>query len=264
MLDVGCGDGVLTKILAELVGAKWDLVGVDPDPANNDRMIAWAKELPAWQARARPVDLVLRNERRVDPMAEPGEAADLIHRLSGGKVQVFSIASTRIVYLALDADREQTRNQQLFDDGVIPQTTLQEARLARDTADEELQGALDSLAALPGLDLIAVSNVYRTAPVGGPEQDDYLNAVVVGRTSMTPRDLLAAMERAGFDLSFFTRDKFMTREGGKMLGYFAPGGKEAFQQVQQSPVLYRGRNMAPPQEENLLMQEVRKPGQRNN
>ena len=57
-----------------------------------------------------------------------------------------------------------------------------------------LQGALDSLAALPGLDLIAVSNVYRTAPVGGPEQDDYLNAVVVGRTSMTPRDLLAATQ----------------------------------------------------------------------
>lgn len=32
-LDVGCGDGVLTKILAELIDAKWNLVGVDPDPA---------------------------------------------------------------------------------------------------------------------------------------------------------------------------------------------------------------------------------------
>lgn len=32
-LDVGCGDGVLTKILLGLVEAKWKLVGVDPDPA---------------------------------------------------------------------------------------------------------------------------------------------------------------------------------------------------------------------------------------
>jgi SAM-dependent methyltransferase len=30
-LDVGCGDGVLTGILAELVGARWELVGIDPN-----------------------------------------------------------------------------------------------------------------------------------------------------------------------------------------------------------------------------------------
>lgn len=32
-LDVGCGDGVLTGILRDLVGASWQLVGLDPDPA---------------------------------------------------------------------------------------------------------------------------------------------------------------------------------------------------------------------------------------
>lgn len=32
-LDVGCGDGVLTGILRDLVEARWTLVGVDPDPA---------------------------------------------------------------------------------------------------------------------------------------------------------------------------------------------------------------------------------------
>ena len=30
-LDIGCGDGQLTRILRELVGARWRLVGVDPD-----------------------------------------------------------------------------------------------------------------------------------------------------------------------------------------------------------------------------------------
>jgi SAM-dependent methyltransferase len=32
-LDVGCGDGVLTGILRDLVGADWTLVGIDPNPA---------------------------------------------------------------------------------------------------------------------------------------------------------------------------------------------------------------------------------------
>ena len=42
-----------------------------------------------------------------------------------------------------------------------------------------LQGALDALADPDALRLLAVSPVYETAPVGGPEQDDYLNAVAV-------------------------------------------------------------------------------------
>lgn len=32
-LDVGCGDGVLTGILHDLVGASWQLAGIDLDPA---------------------------------------------------------------------------------------------------------------------------------------------------------------------------------------------------------------------------------------
>ncbi len=37
--------------------------------------------------------------------------------------------------------------------------------------------------------------VYETAPVGGPEQDDYLNAVVAIDTELAPRELLAAGAR---------------------------------------------------------------------
>lgn len=53
-----------------------------------------------------------------------------------------------------------------------------------------LQRAVDALAATPGLDVMAVSPVYETVPVGGPEQPDYLNAVVVAETSRAARDIL--------------------------------------------------------------------------
>lgn len=46
---------------------------------------------------------------------------------------------------------------------------------------------------------IAVSSLYETAPVGGPAQDDYLNAVVLLQTARSARRLLDGllqMERA--------------------------------------------------------------------
>lgn len=57
-----------------------------------------------------------------------------------------------------------------------------------------LQGAVSDLCDVEGLDLDAVSPVYETDPVGGPDQDAYLNAVVVGRTSLDGHDLLAATQ----------------------------------------------------------------------
>lgn len=57
-----------------------------------------------------------------------------------------------------------------------------------------LQGAVDDLAATPGLVLTGASDVVETDPVGGPEQADYLNAVVVGVTSLAPDALLAATQ----------------------------------------------------------------------
>jgi 2-amino-4-hydroxy-6-hydroxymethyldihydropteridine diphosphokinase len=53
-----------------------------------------------------------------------------------------------------------------------------------------LQGAIDALAATPGIRVVAVSRVYETAPVGGPAQDDYLNGVVAIDTELGPHDLL--------------------------------------------------------------------------
>lgn len=55
---------------------------------------------------------------------------------------------------------------------------------------ENLQGGLDALFGAPGLALVAVSPVYETVPVGGPEQPNYLNAVVIAQTSMPARRVL--------------------------------------------------------------------------
>jgi 2-amino-4-hydroxy-6-hydroxymethyldihydropteridine diphosphokinase len=68
-----------------------------------------------------------------------------------------------------------------------------------------LQLAVDALAAVPGVRVTAVSRVYETAPVGGPPQGAYLNAVVAIETNLTVEELLlrgqqiearAARERA--------------------------------------------------------------------
>ncbi len=53
-----------------------------------------------------------------------------------------------------------------------------------------LEGAVLALASSAGIELLAVSPVYETAPVGLPPQGHYLNAVVRLRTSLAPRALL--------------------------------------------------------------------------
>jgi 2-amino-4-hydroxy-6-hydroxymethyldihydropteridine diphosphokinase len=57
-----------------------------------------------------------------------------------------------------------------------------------------LQLAVDTLASTPGIDLIAVSPVYETTPVGGPVQDDYYNAVVEIDTELDAWALLAVAQ----------------------------------------------------------------------
>ncbi|GAA4050646.1 2-amino-4-hydroxy-6-hydroxymethyldihydropteridine diphosphokinase [Nonomuraea soli] len=59
---------------------------------------------------------------------------------------------------------------------------------------QTLQGAVDALFDAPGLDYIAVSPVYETDPVGGPDdQRPYLNAIVIADTTV---DAYTLLERA--------------------------------------------------------------------
>ena len=53
-----------------------------------------------------------------------------------------------------------------------------------------LQGCVHAISGLPETDVLAVSPVYETAPVGGPAQPDYLNAVLVAEGPHSPRTLL--------------------------------------------------------------------------
>ena len=55
---------------------------------------------------------------------------------------------------------------------------------------ENLQGGLDALFDAPGLTFVAVSPVFETAPVGGPPQPAYLNAVLIAETALPPRAVL--------------------------------------------------------------------------
>lgn len=64
-----------------------------------------------------------------------------------------------------------------------------------------LQGGIDAIAAIDQVRVLAVSPVYETVPVGGPPQPDYLNAVLLARTSLPPAVLLDRIHEveAAFD-----------------------------------------------------------------
>ena len=58
-----------------------------------------------------------------------------------------------------------------------------------------LQLGLDVLQA-GGLACVAVSGVFRTAPVGGPAQDDYLNAALLAESALPAPEILACCAAA--------------------------------------------------------------------
>jgi len=62
-----------------------------------------------------------------------------------------------------------------------------------------LQGCVQAIGGLPDTDVLAISPVYETDPVGGPDQPDYLNAVLIAATGLGPAGLLAAIQRIEAD-----------------------------------------------------------------
>lgn len=73
-----------------------------------------------------------------------------------------------------------------------------------------------AVASLSGtLDALRVSTLYRTSPVGGPPQPDFLNAVAVGRTTLPARSLLARLLR--LERSLGRRRRGAERNGPRVL-----------------------------------------------
>jgi 2-amino-4-hydroxy-6-hydroxymethyldihydropteridine diphosphokinase len=58
---------------------------------------------------------------------------------------------------------------------------------------EHLRRGVDELSRLGVID--AISALYETAPIGGPDQDPYLNAVVILVADTAPEDLLTALQQ---------------------------------------------------------------------
>jgi len=57
----------------------------------------------------------------------------------------------------------------------------------------QLQSALVAIGELPDTSLVAQSSLYRSAPLGFPDQPDFVNAVAKIATTLSPQSLLQAL-----------------------------------------------------------------------
>ena len=143
-----------------------------------------------------------------------GEPVALLERLAQRVADVV-LARERVLAVEVEVHKPQAPIALAFDDVVVrvrrtapdPGGTPVVLALGSDLGDraEVLRSAVAALARVPGLVLTGVSPVVESAPVrlpgtaaaelSDPEQLPFLNAVVVGRTTLAPLDLLAACQR---------------------------------------------------------------------
>jgi 2-amino-4-hydroxy-6-hydroxymethyldihydropteridine diphosphokinase len=64
-----------------------------------------------------------------------------------------------------------------------------------DNPELQVTTAMDSIHAIPGCSVIRRSSLYQTAPVGYVDQPDFVNAVVKIETSLSPLELLHALQQ---------------------------------------------------------------------
>ena len=76
---------------------------------------------------------------------------------------------------------------------------------------ETFARALDGLAAVPGLDVIAVGRCFLTAPVGQDAGTEYLNSATALRSELPPLELLAATKQVESDLGRNRTDRWAPR-----------------------------------------------------
>ena len=71
--------------------------------------------------------------------------------------------------------------------------------------------AIGLLYSLPGIQVIARSSLYESEPVGGIDQDWFINAAVALRTDLNPEELLHALLKIEHDLGRQRREKWGPR-----------------------------------------------------
>ncbi|UBH08535.1 2-amino-4-hydroxy-6-hydroxymethyldihydropteridine diphosphokinase [Macrococcus armenti] len=66
--------------------------------------------------------------------------------------------------------------------------------------EQQINEALNKLQQVRDTELVTVSSLYETAPVGGVIQDDFLNGAAIVETSLTPIDFLNEIQRIELEL----------------------------------------------------------------
>jgi 2-amino-4-hydroxy-6-hydroxymethyldihydropteridine diphosphokinase/dihydroneopterin aldolase len=132
-----------------------------------------------------------------------GEPVDLLETLAERLARV-CVAHPRVEAAEVTVHKPRAPIPESFDDVAV---TLRRTRaellpeprdgilaLGANLGDREatLAAAVAELATTPGVEVLGVSPVVETDPVGGPEQPEYLNAVVAVRSTLPPHALLAA------------------------------------------------------------------------
>jgi len=132
-----------------------------------------------------------------------GEPVDLLETLAERLLRT-CLANPRVEAAEVVVHKPQAPIEETFGDvAVAVRRTREELfppprngvlALGSNLGDRErtLSSAVVDLAGTRGLEVVAVSPVVETDPVGGPEQPDYLNAVVAVRGTLPPHALLAA------------------------------------------------------------------------
>ncbi len=134
-----------------------------------------------------------------------GECVDLIETLAE-RIAAMALAPVAIEAVTVTITKPQAPAGVPFLDPVTggPSVTVRRVRdrevviaLGANMGDRvgTLSAAVRALAATEGLEVVACSPLLETVAVGGPEQPDYLNAVVVARSRLAPRTVLAQLHR---------------------------------------------------------------------
>lgn len=66
--------------------------------------------------------------------------------------------------------------------------------------EKNLSDAIDLLAEIPGLEILNLSKVYETEPVGYLDQDNFLNMVILVATDTKPLELLIELQKVEKEL----------------------------------------------------------------